>query len=366
MIVSTIDLFQYKIRLNSLLRVKDQILEYREGIILRMCDQQGNTGLGEVAPLPGFHRENKKTVTTELHSIIPLILEKEIPESILTLNGNFDNHFSDFSLSPSTRFGLELGLLNLCASIRHRPLYALLGVPQTKLIYINGLITVTPEYLNTEVPKLVEEGYQTIKLKVGQQEIENEIETVRSVREMVGPHLKLRLDANRAWSLTQAIKFGKAVRNVDIEYIEEPVNDLSALQTFYRETGLPYALDESLSYIPPENLKTLDGLRAIILKPSFLGGLEKTAQLCQLAKSYNILPVLSCAFYSGLTLSALGQFAAVYTHPQTAHGLDTYKWFSEDILEIPFKTENGQINLDALVEMGDKIREDIIKPISND
>jgi len=366
MIISTIDLFQYKILLKSLLRVKDQILQYRQGIILRICDQQGNTGLGEVAPLPGFHRESKETVTTELHTIIPLILEKEIPESILTLNGNFDSLFRDFSMSPSTRFGLELGLLNLWTSIRRRPLYALLGVPQTKSIYINGLITVSPEHLNTEVSKLMEEGYQTIKLKVGQQEIENEIETVRSVREMIGPHLKLRLDANRAWSLTQAVKFGNAVRSVGIEYIEEPVDDLNALHTFYHETGLHYALDESLSYVPQKDLKTLDGLRAIILKPSFLGGLEKTVRFCQLAKSYNIFPVLSCAFYSGLTLSALGQFAAVYTDPRTAHGLDTYKWFSEDILEIPFKAENGQINLDTLVKMGDRIREDIIKPISDD
>lgn len=366
MIISAIDLFQYKILLNSLLRVKDQILQYRQGIILRMYNHQGNTGLGEIAPLPGFHRESIETVTTELRSIIPLILKKKIPESILTLNGNFDSLFSDFSLSPSTRFGLELGLLNLLASLKRRPLYALLGVPQTKSIYLNGLITVTPGNLNTEVSKLIEEGYQTIKLKVGQQEIENEIDTVSSIGEMIGSHLKLRLDANRAWSLSQAVKFGKAVRSVDIEYIEEPVDDLSALHTFYHETDLPYALDESLIYIRPEDLKTFDGLRAIILKPSFLGGLEQTARFCQLAKSYNILPVLSCAFYSGLTLSALGQFTAVYADPQTAHGLDTYKWFTEDILEIPFKAENGQINLDTLVEMGNKIREDIIKPISND
>ena len=68
-----------------------------------------------------------------------------------------------------------------------------------------------------------------------------------TIREAVGPAVRLRADANRAWGRAAAIAFGTAAEAASLEYIEEPVADVRAdLAAFHQATGLPVALDESV------------------------------------------------------------------------------------------------------------------------
>ena len=67
-----------------------------------------------------------------------------------------------------------------------------------------------------------------------------------AVRASVGPAVALRADANRRWTLEQAVQFGQAAAGAGLQYIEEPVACTADLPEFHRRTRLPLALDESV------------------------------------------------------------------------------------------------------------------------
>jgi len=166
--------------------------------------------------------------------------------------------------------------------------------------------------LQGEVEELEAAGFKAIKLKVGAQPVEKDIENVRLVRERVGDRLQLSLDANRAWDLESAIYFGQAVAEYQIEYFEEPINDVSQLGDFHRQTGIPLALDETLREI--EDLSSLESLasllEALIVKPDTHGHLEETLKMADFAQNHGLISVITNPFHAGLAGAAMANIAA--------------------------------------------------------
>jgi O-succinylbenzoate synthase len=367
MIVSSCELFQFKIPLTSPIKVLNKLINYRKGLLLCFSDEKGDHGYGEISPLPGLHKETLADVQQNLYSVIPDLLKQNIQEDLGELHGSFKRLFGSQKILSSNRFGLEVSLLNLLAERSQQPLYSLLGKPKTKTVTLNGLLveTKTNEHLNTHALSLIKAGYQTIKLKVGHPRLETDINTLEKLRQVVGPDIQIRLDANQAWSVSEAIRFGKAIREYKIEYIEEPVSSITEIEKFYDQTGIQYALDESLRNLEPEVIPNFKGLNTLVLKPSLLGGLEKTARFCRVADLIGVKNVLSSAFYSGFTLAVLAQFAAVYSQVNTAMGLDTYKWLKEDLLKIPFTAHEAKVEIDYLANHAQDLRLDLLSPLGN-
>ena len=142
---------------------------------------------------------------------------------------------------------------------------------------------------------------------------------VEAIREAVGPDVALRCDANRGWSLNDALAFGLRAMRFDLQYVEEPVRDIeSDLAAFHCTTGVPVALDESvddalLRARNKNNASVADALEelfeptfgvvALVLKPGVLGGFEACAAAAA-ARTKGINAVVTTAFESGVGVSA--------------------------------------------------------------
>ena len=59
-------------------------------------------------------------------------------------------------------------------------------------------------------------------------------------------HISLRLDANRAWTLDEALEFASGIKGIKIEYCEESLKNPEQLDSFLEKSDLPIALDETL------------------------------------------------------------------------------------------------------------------------
>jgi O-succinylbenzoate synthase len=330
--------------------------------MVELRDNQGNTGWGEIAPLPGFHRETLRQTTENCQKILPNLLQKEIPLGVLRLKNDFQKLFTDFSVLPSVRYGIEQAILTTLAAAKNKYLFELWGASRDN-VPVNALISSSVENLETEIKNVLKQGYGTLKLKVGNRVMASDVDRVKSVTDIADSRLKIRLDANRAWSLQQAITFARSVNRLNIEYIEEPLKDPSQLDRFNQETGMPVALDESLQHMTPDAFQPVAGVCAVVLKPSLLGGLENTARFCRRAGQLTIKPVISCAFYSGYSVSILGQFACASAPPDVAMGLDTLKWFKDDILQERIIVEQGMLNIPHLAEWTRLMREDLLFPL---
>ena len=121
-----------------------------------------------------------------------------------------------------------------------------------------------------------EAGYQSVKLKVGAQAVAEDAGHVHDLGEELGDNFSLRLDANRAWGYESAAVFIRGVAEIPFAYVEEPLADPWKVPELVHEFGVPVALDESLVGMEPEDLEEHRYARAVVLKPTLLGGISRT------------------------------------------------------------------------------------------
>lgn len=324
----------------------DKMLSHREGLIIQIGAEDGSVGFGEVSPLPGVSRESLDDCTKQLTKLKKKILNCLPPPHLEKLDGKFEKWFKDDRLSPSVEFGIETAILSLLANSRHTSLCQLLAhahheTPHEK-VRLNGLLQ-GPTVIEAQAKEMLTKGFQAIKMKVGGTNIQDDIAAVRKMIAAIGPNAMLRLDANQKWNLKDAIAFAGQVEYAAIEYIEEPFKNVEEIPEFYATTMIPVALDESVRASKFEDLKGLDGVEVFVLKPTLLGGIEKLWQLTARAKSLGITVVISSSFESGIGLLTLAHLSACLCN--TYAGLDTQKFFKENLIEHPFEIQHGKIDM---------------------
>ena len=357
------EIFRYNLPLISPIQITKTQINTRSGCIVQIWDENDHSGLGEIAPLPGLHDETLEVALQILKDIQSFLFNSEIPLHLDRLDGGIGKWFSGKEILPSVRFGLEMAILNLIGNKNNQSLMSLLSENYQKHINLNGLVNGDKNQIIKQVEQLIQDGYQTIKLKVGRKSVDEDIQIAHKVKEIIGQKARLRFDANRNWSLTEAVRFGKAIGSDKIEYIEEPLSEIGNLDIFYNQTGIPIALDESLRQIPKNILENIKGLAALIIKPSVVGGFERSMEFIRFGKVHNIYSVISSTFESGVGLTALANFAASLSPDNIAMGLDTFKWFKEDLLENGFDTTQGKLDLEFLNKSSKVIRQDLLKKI---
>lgn len=356
------EIFRYDLPLSKAIQFISTQINIRSGFIIRIWDENNFSGYGEVAPLPGFHNETLEAASENLQNLRSFLIDSEIPANLEELNNGFEKWFAGKNMLPSVRFGLEMAVLNLIANQNNQSLGALLSNTCQKTIALNGLISGNENEIIEQVKQLSLDGYQTIKIKVGRISVDEEIQIVSKVKKIINQRTRLRLDANRSWSILDAVRFGKAIGSDNIEYIEEPLSEINKVNSFYEQTGIPIALDESLNEIPKEIFKNMNGLKAFVIKPSLLGGFERSMEFVRFGLENNIYSVISSSFESGIGLTALANFAASI-NPGVAMGLNTYKWFKNDLLENGINANQGKLDLELLNKRSTSIRQDLLRKI---
>ena len=348
--IGRVDIFSYALPLVQPLRLKDHVLTERTGFLLRLESDSGAAGWGEVAPLPGFSAESADKIRSELGDLRRLLPGRELPPKPTSLTGQFHQWPTSRWWANSIHCGLEMAVLNLLASHQTVPLARLLTERPLETIHINGLI-VDPDNVTETVRRLHRDGYRAIKLKVGRGEIETDIERTRDAFHELGSATALRLDANRAWSYDDAIRFARGITDCEIEYIEEPLSESTRLGEYSEQTGLPVALDESLAHLTPAQLADLAFVKAVVLKPTLLGGFDRAAAFARAARRHNMKVVISSCFESSVGIAALAQLAAAFDTFNTPAGLDTLDWFQCDLLIEPIDCSHGRMRIGQLARV---------------
>jgi O-succinylbenzoate synthase len=342
-------LFHYSLPLTEPLYLHGHEMHERTGLILQLHDGNDGTsvgdnyGEGEISPLPGMQPE---TLSEAENQIGDYLSRNCLPVTCST------------SLFRSVNFGLDMALRTMSQSPNVSKFHSLkesagndpkpLKIDFTGQIFpVNGLAIGSETVLEMECEELLNGGFKAVKLKVGQLTILKDIERVRLARKILGDEIALRLDANRAWEWEDALKFAEAVQDFNIEYCEEPLLDCNKLEQLHLQTGMPLALDETLWYAPTPNSDapakhvSLSGIRALILKPGILGGWNNTKMWIEHAQKNGIHCVLSSCFESGLGLNWIAFMANELLSEQFPAGLDTSKWFEQDLIEPRFLIQNG-------------------------
>lgn len=342
--LESFSIYQYTLSLKQPLFIRGHELKERRGLIIHLTSQEGGSGFGEAAPLPGLSKENVIEALNQLTSLRNHLLSQPIPPGLESLNGHFENWLGKLQLSPSVRFGFETAVLNLVADLKQRPLHRLISKDCREQIEINGLLQGNIQEVTQTADQLTKDGFKSLKLKLGEENIEEAIAKICAVSDKIYDKALLRLDINQKWLLKQAIHVADEVGLSAVEYIEEPFKDLKDIPEFFDRSSIPVALDESLLTADLKEIKSINGVEVLIIKPTILGGIEKSWRIINQAKAYGLRTVVSSSFESSVGLTALAHLAGC-SNRYVAAGLDTLKWFKEDIVKNPLKITKGKINI---------------------
>ncbi len=346
-------LYRYAIPFTEPVTVKGRRLVQREGIIVALKSQgERHIGYGEIAPLPGLHREVLQSAEAQL---VELLAKHDLANPSLLLEG----------LYPSVRTGLEMAMINLDAAIGGTlPAFADAG-PAARQVPVNALLFGDTTLVTQRAEEYFTLGYRTFKLKVTASDTESAIRSIRALYRTFGDRIELRLDANQSLTLDEALDFAQHIPQGSIAYIEEPLKKAELISEFWAKTAIPSALDETL-WQKPELLSELPeaSLAALILKPSRLGGISTALTFARYAREHNLLAVFSSAFESGISLSFYAWLAASTAVKPAACGLDTYRYLKHDLLETAFGAENALLDAQKLYGEGLKVNQRCLKRTS--
>jgi len=355
-------LYHYELPLTEPLELKGTTLRQREGLLVELASDGGAVGWGEAAPLPGFSREGLDEVSGQVRALADVMVGRGVAVDLPDPYGPLARELDALDLAPSARFGFELALWNLSAASSGKTLPELVAPRPRATVPINALIS-CPDRALEEAQVARAAGYQAVKLKVGTQSVEEDIELVRAVRGDLGDAVALRLDANRAWSLGEAERFARATADLRLEYVEEPLADPARLPSFARDHGLPVALDESLAGMEPEALEDHGYARAVVLKPTMLGGISRTLRFARLASRVGMRPVISSAYETGVGTAALGALAAGVGDEEVPAGLDAYRRLAEDVLRPRLELPAPRLDVRALFEERREVERRLLVPV---
>lgn len=147
---------------------------------------------------------------------------------------------------------IDVALWDIRGHYFQAPIHALLGGPlrTTVKAYATGLYrrreSDHERYLCEEALGYVDRGFEAVKLKTGFG-VDHDIRMTKAVRKAIGPGIKLMVDANHAYNVSDAIRYGRAVEALDIAWFEEPVvpEDIDGYAEVRQALSIPIAGGEA-------------------------------------------------------------------------------------------------------------------------
>ncbi len=276
------------------------ILSKREIVVFTYLDHLKQEQWAEASPLPGRSQETIQDVLDAL------------------------NRFSkgiSAPLPPSLQFALDTTLLP----------------PFEKPLKICRLLSGTPQQILKIAERLYQEGATHVKVKVADIKIQESVALIKELKHF----FRLRIDSNRSWGMEEAkvIMHNFSPEDPSIEFFEEPLRIPHELRNF----PLPIALDESLAEKSIDHFLSFPMLRALVIKPSLLGGIAACEQWMSICQQRHLQYVWSSAFESGIGILQLARLAAQYPSSNSPPGFDSYSFLSQDLLATPLLLHGGTL-----------------------
>lgn len=192
-------------------------------------------------------------------------------------------------------------------------------------------------------------GCRTAKVKVAEpgQSLADDVERVAAVREALGPSGRVRVDANGAWSVEDAVRAIRALDRYDLEYVEQPCRTLDEMAALRRRVDIPLAADESVRTAEdPLRVAGLEAADLVVLKVQPLGGVRAALRV---AEACGLPVVVSSALETSVGVAAGVALAAALPELPYACGLATVQLLTADVTSDPLLPVDGELPVRTVV-----------------
>ncbi len=317
-------------------------MRQRELLLVTLTGDDGLAGYGEAAPLEAYDGVSIERVEQALERYLPLLAARR---------GDRTAHSSSKPARRPTRCHGARGDRHGALGPRRataRP--ADRGAAQRRpalSVPVNATLTALDRAGAAEqAAQAVQEGFACLKLKVG---VGDDAGRVAAARAGAGPRAALRLDANGAWSVEQAVRAIDALSPAGLELVEEPTHGLHEVREVRERVAVRVSIDETAAELGALTAGVAD---AVCLKISRCGGIGRLVAAATLVRSTGAEVYLASTLDGPLGVAAALQAAAALASrgPMPHCGLATLGMFAD--LEDPLPVREGAIGLPGAPGLG--------------
>ncbi|MBU3109960.1 dipeptide epimerase [Clostridium lacusfryxellense] len=282
-----------------------------EDVIVKVITDCGNIGYGEAPPTAVITGDTTGSIVSAINyvikkTIIGLRIEN-FEELIIKLNKCMVNN-------TSAKAAVDIALYDLYGQLYKTPLYKLLGGYRKEISTDITISVNDPIEMAEDSVDAVSLGYKTLKIKVGK-EVALDIKRLQKVREVIGPDIKLRIDANQGWAPKEAVKILRRMEDLglDIELVEQPVeaHDFEGLKFVSDNVYIPVMADESV-FSPRDALRIMQMRAADLINIKLMktGGIYNALKICTIAEIYGVECMIGCMLEAKVSVTAAAHLAA--------------------------------------------------------
>jgi L-Ala-D/L-Glu epimerase len=333
---------QRTLRLASALESSYGAVREREILSVSLTDADGLTGYGEAAPLEAYDGVSVERVARALEAYAS-VLESSSEEN----GAQLIDACRIVDDLPAAFAAIDMALWDRAGRRAGRPVAALLTDSPAQAVPVNATLSALDRAgAATEAAAAVAAGFRCLKVKVG---VGDDAGRVAAVRAAVGPETDLRLDANGAWGIEQAVRAIELLSPAGLELVEEPTHGLEAVRAVRERVAVRVAIDETAAEHGALGAGVAD---AVCLKISRCGGISGLIAAATLVRASGAEVYIASTLDGPLGVAAALHAAAALASRGVVPpcGLATLALFED--LENPLPARDGQIALPTAGGLG--------------
>lgn len=280
-------------------------------IVVRIETDTGHIGYGEAPPTGVITGDTKGAIIGAIEDHIKKHLIGMEIENLEEIMIKLDNSIIK---NTSAKAAIDIAIYDLYGQLYNAPIYKLLGGYRKEIITDITISVNDPEKMARDSIEAVNEGYRTLKIKVGKN-ADLDIKRMKAIREAVGYDVDLRIDANQGWKPKEAIYILRRMEDagLNIELVEQPVlaDDLEGLKLVTDNVSIPVLADESV-FSPKDALRIIQMRAADLINIKLMkaGGIHNAIKICAMAEIYGIECMIGCMLESKISVTAAVHLAA--------------------------------------------------------
>lgn len=288
-----------------------------DSVVVRVEDETGVEGFGEGAPRPYVTGESADTMLDHLsRALWPGVIGRALPcvsdeDGLGAIEAMIPQVDVPGIVAPNaSRAALELAILDCVLRRQRMSLGQVLQAQRRRVVYSGVLAAGSLEKAVQQARQARLVGLRHVKVKVG---AGDDVARVRAIREVMGPEVSLRVDANGAWTLERALEVLAAIAPLDVVLVEQPLprGPAAELKRLRQASPIPVMADESVvTLADAEALIDAQAVDYVNVRVSKCGGLWRSLAIARRATRAGIRVQVGCQVGETAILSAAGRHLA--------------------------------------------------------